>query len=272
MATKYGTSGDDTIYGTIENDTLYGYAGNDKLYGYDGNDILNGGTGDDYMAGGAGNDKYYVDSSSDVVYEESNSGTDRVNAYVNYTLGSNVENLYLYDSATNGYGNSLDNGIVGNSNANVLRGYAGNDRLYGNDGNDTLNGGTGNDTLTGGNGTDAFVFSESGDANSDTIADFSHDQNDTIVLTDILDGASDGIIEGLDFIGGVLNADCYFYGAGFTGNGTEDRGIYYDTNTGDVWYNPTTGDEGDAVQICTLVGTPETYASLLDASDITYSA
>ena len=45
------------------------------------------------MAGGTGNDTYIVDSASDVVIEAAGAGTDRVNAYVSYTLGANVENL-----------------------------------------------------------------------------------------------------------------------------------------------------------------------------------
>ncbi len=252
-----------TLASNVENLYLSGSAAtsgtgnalNNSIYGNSYANTLNGGAGDDYLAGGTGNDTYYVDSASDVVYEASGAGTDKVIATASYTLASNVENLYLSGSAaTSGTGNALDNSIYGNSYANTLAGLAG------------------NDSLSGGTGSDSFVFSESGAANYDTINDFSHDQNDTIVLKDFLDGVSDGSIEGLTFTGNVLDAALYHEGAGVTGNGAEDSGIYYDTETGNLWYNPTSGDAGDSVQICTLVGTPGTYASLLDASDITYSA
>ena len=95
--------------------------------------------------------------------EAAGAGTDRVNAYVSDTLGANVENLYLYGTATNGTGNDLDNVIEGNSNANTLSGLAGNDSLYGYDGNDTLNGGTGNDTMAGGTGNDTYIVDSAGD-------------------------------------------------------------------------------------------------------------
>jgi len=333
LATKYGTNGDDVIDGTTEddslygldgddiiygyagndtlrggngndtlrggngNDTLYGGTGNDTLYGGAGNDYLSGGDGNDTLRGGLGNDTYVVDSASDVVYEVADAGIDRINAYVSDTLNTNVENLYLYDTATNGTGNILDNVMVGNSNANnlyglagndtlkgdsgndTLKGYADNDILYGGAGNDVLYGGTGNDTLygekgndylNGGAGQDRFVFSHSGAANADRIADFSHDANDTIVLKDILDGESDGAIEGLTFSENILTS--YFEGEGFTGNDTEESGIYYDTTTGDVWYNPTDNTSGDSVQICTLVGVEGAMGTLLDSADITYSA
>ena len=128
MAIKYGTSGNDVLNGTTENDSLYGYAGND---------ILNGGAGNDYMEGGADNDTYVVDSTGDAVVEAADSGTDTVYSSVNYTLGANVENLYLSGAAANGTGNALDNMIIGNSNANVLSGLGGADKMAGYGGNDT---------------------------------------------------------------------------------------------------------------------------------------
>jgi Ca2+-binding RTX toxin-like protein len=288
-----GNALDNTIVGNSNANTLRGYAGNDILYGYDGNDVLNGFTGNDTMAGGAGDDTCYVDSAGDVVIEAAGAGTDKVNATISYTLGVNLETLVLYGTATNGTGNVLGNTIVGNSNANTLSGLAGNDYLSGDAGNDTLNGGTGNDTivggigndslygndgndylnggdsndyLNGGTGQDNFAFRESGLANCDTIVDFSH-TDDTIVLKDILDGVTDSFLTGLSFTGTVLNAGSYFEGAGSTGNGTEASGIYNNTTTGEIWYNPTSGVAGDSVVICT-VGTPDSP----DNTDFVYSA
>jgi Ca2+-binding RTX toxin-like protein len=245
----YGNALDNVIAGNSNVNYLYGNAGNDSLYGYAGNDILNGAAGNDKMYGGADNDTYYIDSAGDVVLEAVGAGTDRVNAYVSDTLDANVENLYLYGTATNGYGNALDNVIAGNSNANTLNGLIGNDTLYGYDGNDSLYGSTGNDKMYGGNGQDRFAFGESGATNRDVIGDFSHG-DDTIMLRDILDGIVDSSIKGLSFTAGVLNE--YFEGAGYTGSGTQESGIYNDTTTGNIWYNPTSGTSGDSVVICTV--------------------
>jgi hypothetical protein len=256
---------------------LYGESGNDTLYGYDGNDSLNGGTGNDTMVGGAGNDTYYVDSASDVVSEAAGAGTDRIIAYVSDTLNANVEILNLYGTATIGYGNSLNNLIAGNSNANTLIGYDGNDTLYGYNGNDYLNGGSGNDymvggagndTLYGSTGQDRFVFAESGLVNHDTISSFSH-TDDTIVLQDRLDGVADSAIKGLSFGTGVLNGALYFEGAGKTGSGSSDlMGIYNDTDSGNIYYNPTIGVAGDSVLICTV---GSATAASLDNTDFVYS-
>jgi len=283
-----GNTLDNVIVGNSNANTLHGLGGNDELYGYGGDDLLNGGTGNDNMKGGAGNDTYNVDSAGDVVFEASGAGTDRINAYVSYSLSSNVENLYLYATATDGNGNTLENVIVGNSNANTLYGLGDDDELYGyggddlldggtgddylkgGTGNDTLIGGTGNDNLTGGGGADSFVFSESGLDNRDKIYDFAHDSIDTIVLKDILDGTSGDGIEGLTFNGSnVLDGGSYYEGAGLTGQDAEDSGIYYNTTTGDLWYKPTPGLDEDSVWICTLVGTAK--ETLLDAADIHYS-
>ncbi|MFO1436343.1 MAG: calcium-binding protein [Gammaproteobacteria bacterium] len=145
----FGRNGDDVGYGDAGNDTLYGGAGTNHLYGGAGNDtfneqLLNDGQGIDTMEGGAGDDIYYVDSPSDVVIELAGEGTDTVYA-ANYTLPSNVENLFVAGGA-NGTGNELDNVITGNSGANTLTGGAGNDTLDGKAGNDTMVGGVGNDT------------------------------------------------------------------------------------------------------------------------------
>jgi Ca2+-binding RTX toxin-like protein len=60
MATRIGTSGNDTLQGTAENDSISGLAGNDSLVGGDGNDTLTGGLGTDTLNGGAGNDTFVL--------------------------------------------------------------------------------------------------------------------------------------------------------------------------------------------------------------------
>ncbi|WP_373533062.1 hypothetical protein [Vampirovibrio sp.] len=128
----------------IENAT--GGSGNDSITGNTGNNILIGGTGNDTMVGGTGNDTYGVNATGDVVTEAASAGTDTVQASLNYTLGTNVENLILTGVANlTGTGNTLNNFITGNG------------------GNNTLDGGTGNDTLIGGLGNDTLVVNAVGD-------------------------------------------------------------------------------------------------------------
>lgn len=155
---------------------------------------------------GSGDDVYIVHSTADVVTEAANSGIDTVHSYIDYTLGANVENLWLEASGLTGKGNALDNLIVGSGgidtlygmdgndtlegrsgddfirggNGNdILRGGDGNDRLFGDAGNDVLFGGKGNDVMTGGTGNDVFAFA-TGDfapGNMDKITDFIRGQD-----------------------------------------------------------------------------------------------
>ena len=113
----------------------------------------------DQLKGGGGDDTYIVRDAYDTVTEGSNQGTDTVQSFVSYVLGSNVENLELQGSEPlNGTGNSLANVITGNSGSNILNGKAG------------------DDILTGGAGVDVFVFdttlSTTKTSNVDHITDF----------------------------------------------------------------------------------------------------
>jgi Ca2+-binding RTX toxin-like protein len=149
-----GTAGNDSLSGTSGDNIMFGGAGNDTLDGGAGNDSLVGGAGADSMRGGAGDDFYVVDDSNDVVTENAGEGTDCVFTSMNYTLGANVENLWMTgNTAVNGTGNSLDNFMIGNAGANVL------------------GGGTGNDTLVGGGGNDTFAFNRGDGADEIWISD-----------------------------------------------------------------------------------------------------
>jgi Ca2+-binding RTX toxin-like protein len=110
------------------------------LTGNNGANTLNGGKGADTMIGGRGNDTYIVDNVNDTVTENESGtigGKDLVKSSIDFTLGANIENLTLLDSAVNGTGNELNNIITGNELANILDGKRGADSLIGGAGDDT---------------------------------------------------------------------------------------------------------------------------------------
>ena len=108
------------------------------ITGNAGNNILDGKGGNDILIGAKGNDTYVIDNSGVTVTEQTNEGIDQVNASVNYTLATNVENLLLTGSGDIiGTGNELANTITGNAGNNILDGGAGVDKLIGGNGNDT---------------------------------------------------------------------------------------------------------------------------------------
>ena len=137
-----GNTLNNVIIGNEAANSLSGAGGNDTLIGGGGGDTLSGGTGDDVMTGGDGSDIYYVDTVGDVVTETNantaTGGADRVLSSINYTLGANVEYLFLTGAAAiNGTGNELANIIEGNNADNVIDGGLGADTLRGLLGNDT---------------------------------------------------------------------------------------------------------------------------------------
>lgn len=150
-----GNSAVNTLRGLDGDDQLYGAEGNDVLEGGAGNDNLNGGAGWDTMNGGDGDDTYSVDSTNDQVIEAENGGIDSVGSLLaSYTLGTNIETLFVYATDGSGTGNALDNTLTGSVGNNLLDGGLGDDTLNGMDGDDTLIGGQGADALNGGAGTD----------------------------------------------------------------------------------------------------------------------
>jgi Tol biopolymer transport system component len=167
-----GTPFDDNYtYTGTANFTGNGLAGNDTIVGGIGSDILNGGTGDDSLIGAAGNDTYYVDSAYDVVTENLNQGTDTViTSLLDYTLGSNLENLTLTGVGVMGHGyiigtgNSLNNVITGsNSTPSFMYGLGGNDTIIGGNNVDVLDGGLGDDSMSGGLGDDGYYVDSAAD-------------------------------------------------------------------------------------------------------------
>src|SRR5262249_41381194 len=139
------------------------------LIGNYGSNVLNGMGGADTMIGGAGNDSYYVDSTSDVVTENPDEGTDRVYAAADYTIGPNIEQLWLLEGAgsISGFGNNTDNYLSGNS---------GNNTLIGGDGRDQLAGAGGGDRMIGGAGDDSYYV----DSTSDVVIESPGEGNDGV--------------------------------------------------------------------------------------------
>ena len=165
-----GNAGNNQLVGGAAHNSLFGYQGDDVLSGGAGNDDLDGGAGNDRLAGGSGDDVFTVDSAGDKVFEAVGAGSDRIRAFVSYTLaaGQDVELLTIEDNvagtaAINLTGNELDNTIYGNAAANLLKGGGGNDGIGGWDGNDDLRGEAGNDGLSGMAGDDRLIGGDGND-------------------------------------------------------------------------------------------------------------
>ncbi len=219
-----------------------GNALDNTLTGNAAGNILDGGGGADTLIGGAGNDTYVVDNPGDVIQETGSDVSDSVRAWVDWTLGDNLENLILLGTKPlNGTGNALNNALTGNGNANVLNGGGG---------NDVLNGGSGNDTLTGGAGSDTFAFTTPLNAlrNVDSITDFTSG-TDRIQL-------SPAIFRDMGFSGSP-GSDAFFH-LGATAQDADDR-ILYDQAVGSLYYDADGAGALAAVQFATLSGSPQLY-------------
>ena len=208
MATKYGTSQNDTLYAGNGGDTLWGFAGNDYLYGGNGNDFLDGGAGDDDLWGDAGNDSLYGGTGNDTL--GGSYGDDTLDG------GAGNDSLWAFygnDFLWGGAGNDTLEGGAGND---TLTGDTGNDTLYGNDDNDQLFGDAGNDYLSGGAGNDSLYgdsFLSGNAAGNDTLyGDAGNDYLYGYAGNDFLYGGA-----GNDTLWGDEGND-YLYGG--TGNDT----------------------------------------------------
>ncbi|MCH2095446.1 MAG: hypothetical protein MK160_10065, partial [Rhodobacteraceae bacterium] len=209
--------GDDDIYGGAGNDFVRAQAGNDLIYGEAGNDLLDGGLGIDTVYGGTGNDIYFIDQLGDIVSEEGGDGIDTVKSNFSYTLGSDLENLWLLlgTEALTATGNGLRNMVVGNENNNLIEGLAGNDNLIGGAGMDTIYGGTGDDKLHGSAGVDLL----DGGTGNDKLhgggggdSAYGRDGNDTLCP-----GGGDDVMfggAGDDLLSGNAGADTAYGGTG----------------------------------------------------------
>ncbi|MFN3857338.1 MAG: hypothetical protein ACK4RV_06260 [Caulobacter sp.] len=165
---------------------LNGNIRDNTLVGNSGANILDGGAGADLMSGGNGNDTYYVDNAADQVMENAGEGLDIVYASVDFTIGEDIERLYLTGAAISATGNSQANLIVGNALDNVI------------------DGAEGADTLQGGLGRDTYLIDDAGDLIQESGLDV-----DTVITT-LVSYTLQANVENLTYSGS----------ANFTGTGT----------------------------------------------------
>jgi hypothetical protein len=183
-----------TLADNIENLVLIGLDAVDGT-GNALDNVITGNSADNVLAGGAGNDVYQVQNAGDVVLESAGAGIDIVESSLTYTLGANIEALFLTGNANiDATGNDLANLIRGNAGSNRLDGAGGFDALEGGDtsdllidtmGGNYLNGGAGNDILTGGTSREFFIGGAGDDAintggGADVIAFNMGDGQDTV--------------------------------------------------------------------------------------------
>lgn len=189
-----GTAGDDRLSATS--------VGNSRVEGGAGNDVLTGGlSGTHTLIGGAGDDTYIIRAAGNTIVEAANGGTDVVTAYIDYTLGANVENLRLGTGGLTGTGNAMDNVLTGSTGNDILYGLAGNDALRGLEGDDQLFGGAGDDQLRGDAGNDRL---DGGDGNDQLLGG----EGDDVLLG----GAGNDLFEGglgMDTMTGGAGADIF---------------------------------------------------------------
>lgn len=171
----YGGQGADTIFGRGGSlDKLYGGEGDDWLLGTtadvnpdgsvtakeaSGADILEGGSGSDALYGFDGNDELYGGGGND----KGTIQTPDINTYQTNTL------------------HPIKAGLFGGD---------GDDEIHGGGGDDDIHGGNGRDELWGDAGADQFYFDTalSASGNVDRVADFSHGDGDTLLLSEAVFG------------------------------------------------------------------------------------
>lgn len=110
--------------------------------------ILIGNIGRNTLTGGDGDDAYGYNNPGDIIVELAGEGTDTVLSSISYTLGANLENIFLSQGAgaINATGDSGNNFLKGNESINILNGGGGHDK-YEVTAGDIIIDSSGNDTI-----------------------------------------------------------------------------------------------------------------------------
>jgi Ca2+-binding RTX toxin-like protein len=149
--TLTGSAGPESLRGFGGDDTINGGGGGDILDGGGGGDFLDGGAGGDFLDGGAGFDlASWLSQTSGLTLNLGNQGLN-AGAAAGDTV-TNVEGLYLTNSADNYTG-----GVTGL----FVYGFGGNDTLTGSTQSDFFDGGAGGDTINAGGGFDYVSYNSS---------------------------------------------------------------------------------------------------------------
>ena len=282
----YGGGGVDLISGGAGNDTIDGGLGNNLLDGLDGNDLFANDPSEigfnNVFLGGLGFDT--VDYSRSigvgpgtgatrvgVSIDLSNGGAAAVPVGINVpdsflsveaVIGSGFSDVILGKNPAKGGAGPAQVDEAGNPILNPvtglpvpmdfwLRGMVGNDSITGSDGNDTIAGGVGSDTLSGGLGNDRFVFETAlGATNVERVLDFGKVAGDTDTF--VLDRAIFTTVNA----GTVLSPTEFLVGGGVTAATTAAHRILFNTNTGDLSYDPDGTGAAPAVRFATAASIP----------------
>ncbi|NEQ72660.1 MAG: hypothetical protein F6K23_06005, partial [Okeania sp. SIO2C9] len=208
---------DDEINGDADDNVLNGEPGNDTLRGAGGNDTLRGGSGEDNLRGGGGADRLNGGQGND-------------------TLNGGIGNDRLFGKS----GNDL---LIGRRGNDRLLDGSGDDTLEGGIGRDRLNGSSGNDVLSGGASIDRFIFNTNKEFNPedlgiDEITDFVPGQDfillDKRTFTALMSDSGTGFSIETEFDTVTNSQDAT----------TANAFIVYDTETGDLFYNPNGSEAG----------------------------
>ena len=231
----------ENVIGGAGHDNLTGHSGANILMGGAGNDTLDGGAGADTLRGGAGDDVYYVDNINDVIDETSagSSGTDLVITSVNYTLGTNVENVQV--------SGSVGLSVTGNELGNWMRGGSG---------NDTLNGGGGRDILDYSLYTSSLLFSAMDGSGRQTVTAVAGSDVDVIQnIENILAGSGHDSIIGNNANNSIVGGDGDDWIRDEAGNDTLLGGAGNDTISGGIGNDSLDGGDGvDTLDYSYLTG------------------
>jgi Ca2+-binding RTX toxin-like protein len=265
------SSADAFIDGGAGNDTLIGGSGFDHFTISSGNDFVDGGGGSNWLYGGSIN----------FLTGTATNGTGTT-TFVNIATGqggSGSDRMVADNAGRHLLGGGGNDVVAGGSGADELYGDGGfdhpdtelgDDRLTGSGGNDFLQGGMGRDTLDGGTGNDRlrgsgdeldgwdrFIFSSVGSANADHILDFQPGIDELA-----FDNAR---FSALGTDGEWSSGDGRFHAAaGATaGHDANDR-LIYDTNLGNLYYDP----DGSGGTAASIVATLDSVPGLT-SSDIT---